>query len=222
MSWSSKYLGEVLKWQVLQKPNQEQQSATHFVKMSFAFPLVNRKAYMDSQGPWTTFPPEWITYTFLIVFLFLVLYRGLHNLSVCVHMLIWLACTSPPPPHMQAGDHMCQISPFDVAPPGAVHFVLWVSISHWAQRWSWASWPAHPRALLFLSKAPASHPVFISSSFVLFVGSGDGFQILMLVQQALYQPNCFPSSQWPVFQLYYLAWLWWIRIFICLSPSHFA
>lgn len=98
MSWSSKYLGEVLKWQVLQKPNQEQQSATHFVKMSFAFPLVNRKAYMDSQGPWTTFPPEWITYTFLIVFLFLVLYRGLHNLSVCVHMLIWLACTSPPPP----------------------------------------------------------------------------------------------------------------------------
>lgn len=129
---------------------------------------------------------------------------------------------APPHTHMQAGDHVCQISPFDVAPPGAVHFVLWVSISHWAQRWSWASWPAHPRALQFLSKAPASHPVFILSSFVLFVGSGDGFQILMLVQQALYQPSCFPSSQWPVFQLYYLAWLWWIRIFICLSPSHFA
>lgn len=54
-------------------------------------------------------------------FLFLMLYRGLHNFSVCVHMLIWLACTHT---HMQAGVHVCQTSPFDVAPPGAVHFVL--------------------------------------------------------------------------------------------------
>lgn len=216
MSWSSKYLGEVLKWQVLQKPNQEQQSATHFVKMSFVFPLVNLKAYMDSLGPWTTFPPEWITYTFLIVFLFLMLH-------MCVHMLIWLACTSPPPPHTckQGGTcakyHHLMLLPQELSSL----FCELASLTGPRDEAGLAGQPT-PELYCFCHQHTSSHPFFISSSFVLFVGSGDGFQILMVVQQALYQPNCFPSSQWPVFQLHYLAWLWWLRIFIRLSPSHFA
>lgn len=124
--------------------------------------------------------------------------------------------------HMQAGGHVCQISPFDVAPPGAVQFVLWVSFTHWHRDEAGLAGQPTPELYCLCHQHTSSHPFFISSSFVLFVGSGDGFQILMVVQQALYQPNCFPSSQWPVFQLHYLAWLWWLRIFIRLSPSHFA
>lgn len=131
-------------------------------------------------------------------FLFLMLYRGLHNFSVCVHMLIWLACTTHT--HASRGARVPDITIWCCS-PRSCPLCFGVSISHWTQRWSWASWPAHPRALLFLSQAHSITPLFHLIFFVLFVGSGDGFQILTLVQQALYQPNCFPSSQWLVFHI---------------------